>query len=168
MLYTKDLLKVWEEEKRARARGGLPREFSLRSLTRELIVVPESKPIGQLLQQFQQRRRHMALVVDEFGSVVGLVTVEDVLEQIVGEIEDEYDWEVPPVLKLVIGGAIEENQFDLELPRDEGFETLAGFILQELGHIPQPGESFTYGERRYTVLAMDRLRVARVKVEKLK
>jgi putative hemolysin len=174
VLYTKDLLKVWEEERRAATRGAAAREFSLRSLVRELIVVPETKPIDQLLQLFQQRRRHMAIVVDEFGSVVGLVTVEDVLEQIVGEIEDEYDWEIPPGLQLgddtlVLDARVSildlENQYDLELPRDTGFETLAGFVLQQLGHIPQPGESFVYGSRRFTVLAMDHHRIARVKVE---
>src|SRR5262249_26624040 len=89
VFYVKDLFRVWREQQadlRANRRG---REFLLRNLVREISVVPESKPIDQLLQEFQQRRRHMALVVNEFGGTVGLVTIEDVLEQIVGEIQDE-------------------------------------------------------------------------------
>ena len=148
----------------------------MRSLVRKLMVVPETKPIDQLLREFQERRRHMALVVDEFGSTVGLVTVEDVLEQIVGEIEDEYDWEVPPGLRvgertMVLDARVSildlENQYEVELPRDKGFETLAGFVLQQFGHIPKAGESFVFGDRRFTVLETEDHRVAKVKMEKL-
>ena len=128
------------------------------------------------MQEFQKRRRHIALVVDEHGSTVGLVTVEDVLEQIVGEIEDEYDWESPPGLRLgertlILDARINirdlENQYEVELPRDQGFETLAGFVLHQFGYIPQEGESFLYAARRFTVLEMEHHRVARVKLEKL-
>lgn len=176
VFYTKDLLKVLEDEKRLTNLGLQPRPFSLRNLLRELLIVPETKPVDQLLREFQERRRHMALVVDEFGSTVGLVTVEDILEQIVGEIQDEYDWEMPPELRLgertlVLDAGVSildiENRYGLELPRDKGFETLAGFVLQQLGHIPQPGESFEYADRRFTVVAMDDHRIARVKMEKL-
>ena len=175
VLYSKDLLKVWQEEQSGR-KAGRSGEFVLRSLVRELLVVPETKPIDQLLQEFQQRRRHMALVVDEFGSTVGLLTVEDVLEQIVGEIEDEYDGETPPGLRLgertlELDARVSlldlENQYNVPLPRDQGFETLAGFVLQQLEHIPEAGESFVYGDRRFTVLAVEDHRVARVKLEKL-
>ena len=176
VFYTKDLFKVWQEQQAGRSAGVSSGEFALGSLVRELLVVPETKPIDQLLQDFQQRRRHMALVVDEFGSTVGLVTVEDVLEQIVGEIEDEYDWEIPPGLRvgehtLVLDARVSildlENQYEVALPRDKGFETLAGFVLQKLGHIPKSGESFVYDSRRFTVLAMEDHRVARVKLEQL-
>ena len=175
VLYSKDLLKVWDEETRIAKHGGKPRSFALRTLVRELLVTLETKPIDQLLNDFQQRRRHMALVVDEYGSTVGIVTVEDVLEQIVGEIEDEFDWEIPPGLRvgehtLMLDARVTlldlESQYEIELPRDMGYATLAGFVLQQLGHIPQPGESFLYDSRRFTVLAMEDLRVARVKVEK--
>ena len=176
VLYTKDLLRFWQEQWTAWTAGHRPREFVLRSLLKEIQVVPETKPIDQLLLEFQRRRRHIALVVDEFGSVVGLVTVEDVLEQIVGEIEDEYDWEMPPGLRLgertlVLDARINirdlENQYDVILPRDKGFETLAGFVLHQLGRIPKAGESFLYEECRFTVLEVEHRRVARVKLEKL-
>lgn len=176
VLYAKDLLRVWQEQLAAREAGRRPRDFVLRSLLREILVVPETKPIDQLLQEFQKRRRHIALVVDEFGSTVGLVTVEDVLEQIVGEIEDEYDWEIPPGLRLgeqtlVLDARINirdlENQYDVRLPRDQGFETLAGFVLDQFGRIPQGGDSFRYEGRQFTVLEVENHRVARVKLEKL-
>ena len=104
------------------------------------------------------------------------MTVEDVLEQIVGEIEDEYDWEMPPGLRLgertlVLEARVNildlEDQYQVQLPRDKGFETLAGFVLQQFGHIPQGGESFVYENHRFTVLEMEHHRVARVKLEML-
>ncbi len=176
VLYVKDLLRVWQEHQMMRERGRVPRPFTVRSLLREILVVPETKPIAQLLQEFQMRRRHIALVVDEFGNTVGLVTVEDVLEQIVGEIEDEYDRESPPGLRLgertlVLDARINvrdlENQYHVELPRDQGFETLAGFVLSQIERIPKTGEGFLYAGHRFTVLELDNHRVARVKLEKL-
>jgi len=176
VLYAKDLLRVWQEHQMMQERGRIPRPFAIRSLLREIVVVPETKPISQLLQEFQMRRRHIALVVDEFGSTVGLVTVEDVLEQIVGEIEDEYDWESPPGLRLgertlVLDARINirdlENQYDIKLPRDQGFETLAGFVLSRIDHIPEGGEEFLYEDHLFTVLEVENHRVARVKLEKL-
>jgi putative hemolysin len=116
----------------------------------------------------------MALVVDEFGNTVGLVTIEDVLEQIVGEIQDEYDWERPPGLRLgertlVLDGNVNildlENQYEILLPRDKGFETLAGFILFQLGHIPRPGESFQYENWRFTVGEVENQRVTQVRLD---
>ena len=91
ILYYKDLLPVWEERRAAIRAGRPPRVFRVRRLMRKHLVVPETKPVSQMLAEFQQGRSHMAMVVDEFGTIVGLVTVEDVLEQIVGEIADEYD-----------------------------------------------------------------------------
>ncbi|MBI4443673.1 MAG: HlyC/CorC family transporter [Acidobacteria bacterium] len=175
-LYTKDLFRIWQEQQVAARAGRQPPPFSLRSLLREIMVVPETKPIDQLLQEFQQRRRQLALVVDEFGSTVGLVSIEDVLEQIVGEIQDEYDWEIPPGLRLgertlVLDGRINirdlESQFEIQLPRDKGFETLAGFVLQQFGYIPQKGESFLYEGHRFKVLEVEDHRVARVELERL-
>ncbi|MBI3933490.1 MAG: HlyC/CorC family transporter [Acidobacteria bacterium] len=176
VLYAKDLFRVWREQQEDRRAGRPSREFVLRSRVRDISVVPENKPIVQLLQEFQQRRRHMALVVDEFGNTVGLVTIEDVLEQIVGEIQDEYDWERPPGLRLgertlVLEGHVNildlENQYEIVLPRDEGFETLAGFVLYQLGHIPRPGESFLYQNWRFTVAEVENHRVAQVRLDRV-
>jgi CBS domain containing-hemolysin-like protein len=176
VVYAKDLFRVWREQQvdlRANRRG---RPFSLRSFVRDISVVPENKPIDQLLLEFQQRRRHMALVVNEFGSTVGLVTIEDVLEQIVGEIQDEYDWERPPGLRLgertlVLEGRVSlldlENHYEIVLPRDKGFETLAGFALQQLGHIPEPGETFDYEQWRFTITEVENHRIAQVRLDRL-
>jgi magnesium and cobalt exporter, CNNM family len=176
VFYAKDLFRVWREQQADRRANRRGREFVLRTLVRDIAVVPENKPIDQLLQEFQQRRRHMALVVNEFGNTVGLVTIEDVLEQIVGEIQDEYDWERPPGMRLgertlVLDGRVNildlENHYDVVLPRDKGFETLAGFVLQQLGHIPEPGENFQYEPWRFTVLEVENHRVAQVRLDRM-
>jgi magnesium and cobalt exporter, CNNM family len=130
-----------------------------------------------LLEEFKERKRHLAVVVDEFGSTAGVITVEDVLEQIVGEIEDEFDvappqqalveGEVAVVLEGSVGIRDLESQYQLSLPRDSGFETLAGFILARLQRIPREGETFEYEGHRYTVVEIEGHRIAKVKIEKL-
>src|SRR5277367_547167 len=142
----------------------------------DVLVVPETKVLSELLDEFKQRRRHLAVVVDEFGSTAGVITVEDILEQLVGDIEDEFDIAAPqPELQdeslLLLEGSVNirdlETQYGLTLPRDAGFETLAGFILARRQEIPRPGESFEYEGHRYTVEEMEGQRIARVKIEKL-
>jgi putative hemolysin len=175
ILYYKDLLPVWEERRAAIRLGRPPRVFRVRRLMRKHLVVPETKPVSQMVAQFQQGHSHMAMVVDEFGTIVGLLTVEDVLEQIVGEIADEYDEQSAPAAAdaddLELEGTTKirdlETQYGIELPVNGGFETLAGFLLMRLGKIPAAGQSVEHGGRRYTVLEMDRNRIAKVRVEKL-
>jgi CBS domain containing-hemolysin-like protein len=175
ILYYKDLLPVWEERRAAIRANRPPRVFRLRRLMRKHLVVPETKEVAQMLAEFQQGRSHMAMVVDEFGTIVGLVTVEDVLEQVVGAIADEYDVKSEPPApldgdELELDGATKirdvETQFGIALPGNGGFETLAGFLLMRFGKIPATGESMEYEGRRFTVLDMDRNRIARVRVEK--
>jgi len=137
--------------------------------------VPETKPLMQMLEEFRQRHLHMALVVDEFGTVTGLLTVEDVLEQIVGEIEDEFDEKLPsPVAdadQQGLDGATSildlASIYGIELPANAGFETIAGYMLFKLGHIPQPGELVEFAGRRFTVVTMERNRIATVRIEKI-
>jgi CBS domain containing-hemolysin-like protein len=140
-------------------------------------VVPETKPVLDLLHEFQQRRRHIAIVVDEFGSTVGLVTVEDAIEQLIGEVEDEFDVGPRALLTtatgaMVLDGSVSlrdiETQMNWHLPREGGVETLAGFLLTRLGKIPQGGESIDYEGRRLTVLEMSGRRIGKVRVEQLK
>jgi CBS domain containing-hemolysin-like protein len=142
----------------------------------DVLVVPETKVLSELLDEFKKRRRHLAVVVDEFGSTAGVITVEDILEQLVGDIEDEFDVSSPePNIRdeslLVLEGSVNirdlETQQGLILPRDAGFETLAGFVLARLQHIPHLGESFEYEDHRYTVEEMEAHRIAKVKIEKL-
>jgi len=152
-----------------------PSGLQVRHIMREVLVVPETKPLPDLLIEFKVRKRHMAVVVDEFGSTAGVVTVEDVLEQLVGEIEDEFDISeqpfVPGAPSMTLDGSVNirdlESQYHIALPRDEGFETLAGFALAHLQKIPAAGDSFEYQGRRYIVAAMDGLRVDAMKIEPL-
>jgi CBS domain containing-hemolysin-like protein len=123
---------------------------------REAVFVPESKPVDDLLSEMQAARVHLAIVVDEYGGTAGLVTIEDILEEIVGEITDEYDVEVPPVQRLE-GGAVRVSArlpiddlaelFEVELPDDE-VDTVAGLLAQALGRVPIPGAVATVGGLR--------------------
>jgi putative hemolysin len=180
VLYAKDLMR-WtrlrltaspDQPVAARVSGML-----ISQIMHDVLVVPETKVLTELLEEFKERKRHLAVVVDEFGSTAGVITVEDVLEQIVGEIEDEFDV-APPQQDLVEGkiavvleGSASirdlESQYQLLLPRDSGFETLAGFILARLQKLPRQGESFEYEGHRYTVQELEGHRIAKVKIEKL-
>ena len=175
ILHYKDLLPIWEERRQAIRLGRPSRSFRMARLLRRHLVVPESKPLSQMLEDFREGRSHMALVVNEFGTIVGMLTVEDVLEQIVGHIEDEHDEKArrrgAPAGDTELDGSTRirdlETEFGIEIPTEAGFETLAGFLLFRLGRIPQAGESLEYEGRRYTVLEMERNRIARVRIEKL-
>ena len=130
-----------------------------------------------LLGEFQQRKRHLAVVVDEFGSTAGVISVEDVLEQLVGELEDEFDVaSTEPAVTdanapLVLDGSVNirdlEAQYELKLPQDEGFETLAGFVLSRLQKMPTGGETFDYEGRRFVVEKMEGHRVASVRIDQM-
>ena len=121
-------------------------ELRLSQVMHDVLVVPETKTVLDLIRDFQQRRRQMAIVVDEYGSTVGLVTAEDAIEQLTGELEDEFDDPARPVLTtasgaLLLDGGVNlrdlETQMQWSLPREGGVETLAGFILMRLGRIPE-------------------------------
>jgi CBS domain containing-hemolysin-like protein len=148
--------------------------LTLRDVMRDILVVPETKSVLDLLRDLQQRRRPIAIVVDEYGSTVGLVTMEDAIEQLTGELEDEFDAPALPVLPtadgaLLMDGGLNlrdlETEMQWDLPRKGGIETLAGFVLMRLGHIPKVGESITYEGRRLTVVEMDNRRIAKIRVE---
>ena len=149
--------------------------MKVNQIMRDVLVVPETKILMELLEEFKDRKRHLAVVVDEFGSTAGVISVEDILEQLVGEIEDEFDVAQPaPSLRtddaLVLEGSFGirdlESQYEISVPRDAGFETLAGFMLARLQRIPAMGEGFDYEGHRFTVEEMDGLRIAKVKIEK--
>jgi CBS domain containing-hemolysin-like protein len=180
VLYSKDLMR-WT---RLRLSAGPLQPVAARiahmkisQVMRDVLVVPETKVLMELLEEFKQRKRHLAVVVDEFGSTAGVITAEDILEQLVGEIEDEFDVapREPEGLEsdtaLVLEGSVNirdlESQYDVVLPRDAGFETLAGFVLARLQKIPFSGDSFQYEGHRFTVEQMESHRIATVKIEKL-
>ncbi|MBW4043793.1 hemolysin family protein [Acidipila rosea] len=177
IIYSKDISRLMHFRNSVRTRfADAPfTELRLRQVMREVLVVPETKLVLDLLQEFQQRRRHLAIVVDEFGSTVGLATVEDAIEQLIGELEDEFDV-APAVLTsatgaLLLDGSVNlrdiETQMHWHLPREGGAETLAGFLLAKLGRIPKGGESVEVNGRRLTVMEMSGLRISKVQIEKL-
>jgi putative hemolysin len=175
ILHYKDLLPLWAERRHAIRTSQPNRAFRISRLIRPHLVVPETKPVSQMLEEFRLGHSHMAMVVDEFGTIAGMLTVEDVLEQVVGKIEDEHDEKIAPrgaeTDEADVDGATRirdlESEFGIEIPAGAGFETLAGFLLFRLGKIPQAGESVEYQDRRYTVLEMERNRIARVRIEKV-
>jgi len=175
IVHYKDLMRVWDERRFAHERRRATRPFRLRRFARKPLVVPETKPLNQLIDEFRKNHTRMALVVDEFGTVAGLVTLEDVLEQIFGDIGDEHDVVRPlptyqeRLLQLEGSTTIRdlETRYNLVLPGEAGFETLAGFLLFQIGSIPRVSDSVEYGGRRFTVTKMDRNRIATVLIEKL-
>jgi putative hemolysin len=175
VVHYKDLMRAWDERRLASERNRPVPPFNLRRVLRKPLVVPETKPLNQLVDEFRQHHTHMAIVVDEFGTISGLVTLEDALEQVFGEIEDEHDERraAPQLQTDVIDLEGTTTIRDLELlhgislPGDAGFETLAGFLLFQLGQIPKVGDKVEYGSRRFTIIEMDRNRIAKVRVEKI-
>jgi CBS domain containing-hemolysin-like protein len=174
VVYSRDLSRLLYL-RTAGAQPATPQvELRLAQIMREIMVVPETKSVLDLIREFQQRRRHLAVAVDEYGSIVGLVTAEDAVEQLTGEFEDEFDAPSLPLLSsaggpVVMDGGVNlrdlETQMHWDLPREGGIETLAGFLLVQLGHIPEVGESVVYDGRRMTVLAMEARRISRIRVE---
>ena len=151
-------------------------ELRVRQVMHDVLVVPETKTVLDLIREFQKRRRQMAIVVDEYGSTSGVVTAEDAIEQLTGELEDEFDDPARPLIStatgvLLLDGGVNlrdlETQMQWPLPREGGVETLAGFVLMRLGHIPKVGESVDYEERRYTVMEMEGRRISKIRVEPL-
>ncbi|MCL2700281.1 MAG: hemolysin family protein [Phycisphaerae bacterium] len=167
ILYAKDLLR----------HVGSASPVELRAIIRKPIFVPESKPLNDLLKEFRGRKIHMAIVLDEYGGTAGLVTIEDVLEEIVGEISDEYDRGEPALLSRVDERTIEadgklyiddlNDALGLDVPEDENYITIAGLVFSELGYIPQPGETFDAFDARFIILAADERKITRLRVERL-
>lgn len=167
ILHIKDMLVEMGREIRQRR--------NLRALVRRPFFVPETKPVNEMLQEFQRGRTHLAIVVDEYGGVSGLVTIEDVLEEIVGEIADEHDDALVDGIKQLDETTFEaiarvhisdvNQRLKLQLPDEESFDTLGGYIFHELGRIPVVGESLERVGTRITVLDANRRRIDRVQIE---
>jgi putative hemolysin len=175
VVYFKDLTRLWHDRRQSIRDGSPVAPFYLRRIMRKPLIVPETKSVQEMLAEFQAGHTHMALVVDEFGTVAGLVTVEDVIEQIVGEITDEFD--VPGDTPRAPANTSDEVELEgattirdlasiygIELPVNAGFETLAGYLLFRLGHIPAVGETIEFENRQFTVTQMERNRIAQVRI----
>lgn len=167
VVHAKDLLPHW---------GKTGPEIDLAKISRPPFFVPQSKPVDQLFSDFKRKRVHLAIVVDEYGGTAGIVTIEDVLEEIVGEIIDEYDQEEPQIAEqadgsLLVDGRLEVEKLadflDMELPEElpEGrFETVGGFITTLLGRVPRAQDEVTYRELRMVVVGADERRVTQVQI----
>ncbi|HSZ19740.1 MAG TPA: hemolysin family protein [Candidatus Acidoferrum sp.] len=178
-IHIKDIVWVLLDRERRTEEGWTAPEFNVRNLLHEIAIVPESKPVSEMLLELRTSHGWMAMVVDEFGTILGLITLEDVLEQLVGEIHDEFDVVQKPVIvgqgadaAMIFDASLGlrdlESQYNIVLPEDRSYATVGGFVLARLGFIPRGGESFDFDGYRFTVVEMDRRRVARVKIQRLK
>jgi putative hemolysin len=167
ILHIQDLLIAMQEGRLSQRR--------VRELVREAFFVPESIPVSQLLQQFRARRVHLAIVLDEFGGTYGLVTLEDLLEEIIGEVQDPFDAEPPPIRpqpdgSVLVDGMVTIDEFNeyfgLNLS-DPDYDTIAGYMLGKLGRIPSEGDTVEDDHLRLKVEKMDRLRIALISVRRI-
>ncbi|KES10502.1 putative Mg2+ and Co2+ transporter CorC [Snodgrassella alvi SCGC AB-598-O02] len=159
ILHAKDLLKYW----------GRAEQFQLEQILRPAVFVPESKSLNILLKDFREKRNHMAIVVDEYGGISGLVTFEDVIEPIIGDIEDEFDEDDSADNIFAVSAerfrvnAVTEietvNEFFGTNYSDEDVDTIGGLVIQELGHMPVRGEKITIGKLNFTVARADARRL---------
>lgn len=166
ILYARDLLKHL---------GLPPDRFDIRSAIRPAIYVPETKPLRDLLNDFRLQKVHIAIVLDEYGGTAGLVTIEDILEELVGDISDEHEPAEPAMLHKIddhhwdVDARIYldelNRQIGLSIPEDQGYDTLGGFISTTLGRIPAAGTLFEHANVKYTILSAEPQKVNRVKVE---
>ena len=168
LVYAKDLLNEI---------GRSPDEFKLKDRLREAYFVPETKSLRDLLHEFQDKKQHMAIVLDEYGGTAGIVTIEDILEELVGEIVDEYEKNPPATIKQVGDNTVEvsakiyvddlNSELDLDLPEEEDYDTVGGFVFSHLGYIPKTGESFTYENVKITVSSAEARKIKRLRITKL-
>ena len=168
VLYAKDLLPAF--------RDGLKSDsLPLRDIFRQPYFVPETKRLDDLLEEFHQTHNHMALVLDEYGGVSGLVTIEDVLEEIVGEIVDEYDQDLVEEICQLDKNTYEtlarvqideiNDRFNLGLPDDDDFDTIGGFVFSQLGHVPLAGEEIEWKGARIKVVEASPRRIEKLRIE---
>lgn len=165
ILNAKDLLPLWLENRH---------EVNLSEICREPYFVPETKRINDLLNELRAKKSHLAIIVDEYGGTSGIVTIEDIIEEIIGEIRDEHDVEEEPFVRqdeqtTLVSAVVNlddfEERFDVTLPR-EGYDTLGGFIIHHLGRVPKGGEELTVGELRFQIQSADPKRITRVLVSR--
>jgi len=168
ILYAKDLLRY--------VNGANGQPVALKDIVREPYYVPETTGIDKLLETMKRERVHVAIVVDEYGGVAGLVSMEDILEEIVGEIVDEYDAAEESGIVTVSPDIIDvdsrvhiddlNEQFQLDLPEDADYDTVGGFVFRQLGRVPVNGDQFTWGRLRVTVKKADKRRIHKIRLQR--
>ena len=170
VLYAKDLLPFLKDKEKQRI-------FSINSLARKILFVPRTKMINDLMYIFQEKKMHIAVVVDEYGGTAGVITLEDILEEIIGEIRDEYDKEENPIVKIsetsfMVLGKYSINELNdilnINIDTDKNeFETLGGLVLNQAGHIPKEGYSFSLENHKFTVKEIANKRIKKVLIERI-
>ena len=166
VLYAKDIIPYLT--------GSRP-DIDLLNLSREPYFIPETKPIDDLLKEFKTKKTNIAIVVDEWGGTSGILTLEDVVEEVMGELRDPYDREEYEIIKkkdgnMIIDGSIKiydlEENLDLKFPDDREYDTLAGYILDSVGDIPNKGLEVSFENYKFKVIALDSNRIDKVEVMK--
>ena len=170
IVHAKDLLKYLETR-------SFVQSDTIKKITRDVMFVPESKKISDMLREFQQKKMHLAIVVDEFGGTAGLVTLEDIIEEIIGEIWDEHDPEENPVKilsadKFSVLGKVTISDFNEivgneTIPENEDYDTIAGLVISRAGNIPREGYAFQLNDYKLTVKEVLKKRIRRIEIEKI-
>lgn len=168
LVYAKDLLAEIGKE---------AEDFKLSAMLRETYFVPETKPLRELLHEFQNQKLHIAVVLDEFGGTAGIVTLEDIIEELVGEITDEYEKTPPKPIRRIDTDTIEvdartyvddlNDKFELNLPEDEDYDTVGGFVFSYLGYIPKTGAEFDYGNLSFNIIQAESRKIKRIQIRKI-
>jgi putative hemolysin len=163
VVYAKDLLKLNPSE-----------PFNLRQIMRTVPYVPESKTLDELLAEFQTKKVQIAIVLDEYGGTAGLATIEDILEELVGEIDDEYDYKPPPAIIHIDDDTLEvdarvhvseiNEELEIEIPDEEDYETIGGFVFATLGKIPTVGEEFQHENVHVKIVSAEARKINRVRI----
>ncbi len=166
IVYAKDLLRLW---------GSRPDEFEIVRVMRTPYFVPETKQIEDLLQEFRTQRVHMAIVIDEYGGTSGLITIEDLIEEIVGDIQDEHDIEEDELIEegpgvVLVDGRLSieelEDYFEINIPREK-FDTVGGYLFNLFGHVPLVNEEIRDGDLLLTVVDCDDRKISKVRVQRI-
>jgi CBS domain containing-hemolysin-like protein len=168
LIYAKDLLSGVGKENA---------DFRLRDKLRKAYFVPETKPLRSLLHEFQNQKLHIAIVLDEYGGTAGIVTLEDILEELVGEITDEYEEPTPKPVRKIDRSTIEadartyvddlNDEFELNLPEEEDYDTIGGFVFSHLGYVPKTGQTFDYKNLKFTITSAEARRIKRIKIQRV-
>ncbi len=166
MLYVKDLLRFI---------GQKPETFDIRQIMRPCYFVPETKNLREIFREFRGKKLHVAIVLDEYGGTLGMITFEDAIEQIVGQIADEYELSEPPLIRQLDSKTLEADgrmridelneEYKFGVPESEDYETISGFLFSSLGRIPATGESFQFLNLRFSILDATERKINRVRVE---
>jgi putative hemolysin len=167
VLYAKDLIRLADID-----------GFDVRKIMRTVPFVPESKTIDQLLRQFRQEKVHLAIVLDEYGGTAGLVTIEDILEELVGEIDDEYDRQAPPEIRHIDKDTLEvdarvhvdevNEELQIQIPDNGDYDTIGGFVFSAMGKIPNKGDEFTHENVHFLVMDAEPRKIKRLRIRVLR